>query len=215
MYIKKISIIIFFLSLVACYSVENKVLSSDSQEQSELKVSPNLNLLKDEYTKMELPFDSKGLYGNNRFLNLNNYPHNQNDIKLFYSGEEPVRILMTAVKKIGNVEYLLSLIVVNFNDYEGGGPAQVIFLSGGENKKSDYENTLFISMGGKFPMLDDIVKFNSINDSTLKNYCIKSFVLNQDLSKKEVMECVGKDSDIQEKSFKFNTEQLGYDEIQN
>ena len=106
------------------------------------------------------------------------------------------------------------LIAVNFDNYEGSGPAQLVFLSGGENNKNNYKNTLFVTMGGKFPILDnEVKKFNNINESKLKNYCIQSFLLNSDLSKEEEMRCVGNDSSIDKNKFKFDIVQLGYNKI--
>ena len=56
-------------------------------------------------------------------------------------------------------------------------------------------------------------KFNNINESKLKNYCIQSFLLNSDLSKEEEMRCVGNDSSIDKNKFKFDIVQLGYNKI--
>lgn len=212
MYFKKnISIILILLALVACQKAENKILVPNHQEHKEFK--EDIDFLENEYININFPFNSKNLFVDDKFINLNKYPLNQKDLRLFYSGNDDARVLMTTVKKIGDIEYLLGLIVVNFNDYEGGGPAQVIFLTGGKNKKTNYKNTLFLEMGGKFPMLDHVLKFKSINDATLKNYCIKSFQLNDDLSKQVAMKCVGSDPSIEKQSFKFNTIRLGYDQL--
>ncbi len=198
MYIKKFIPLLILFSLVACQKAENKMLNSDSPNMSESKV--NSDLLTNEYKQVKLPLDSKALMINDKFIQLDKYPVNQKDLKLFYSGEDQARILMTAVKKIGSKEYLLGLIAVNFNNYEGSGPAQVIFLSGGENNKNNYKNTLFITMGGKFPILDHQVKrFDDINENKLKNYCIQSFVINNYFSKNEEMKCVGNEPSIEKR----------------
>lgn len=166
------------------------------------------------YAEIEFPFKSDLLFINNNFIDLNKYEFSRNDLKLFYSGEDEVRILQTMKKKIAGKEYLLALVAVNFNNYEGAGPAQVIFLSGGENKKKNYQNTIFIVMGGKFPILEDEVKrFKDVNEKKLKSYCIQSFLLNADLSKIEEMKCVGDEPSIEKRNFKFNIENLGYDEV--
>ena len=166
------------------------------------------------YAEIEFPFKSDSLFINNSFIDLNKYEFSRNDLKLFYSGEDEARILQTMKKKISGKEYLLALVAVNFNNYEGAGPAQVIFLSGGENRKKNYQNTIFIAMGGKFPIIDDEVKgFHAINEKKLKNYCIQSFLLNADLSKIEKMKCVGDDPSSENRKFKFNIENLGYDEV--
>ena len=166
------------------------------------------------YAEIKFPFKSDSLFINNNFIDLNKYEFSRNDLKLFYSGEDEARILQTVKKKIAGKEYLLALVVVNFNNYEGAGPAQVIFLSGGENKKKNYQNTIFIAMGGKFPILEDEVKrFHNINEKKLKNYCIQSFLLNIDLSKIEEMKCVGNEPSSEKRKFKFNIENLGYDEV--
>ncbi|CEI51364.1 hypothetical protein [Acinetobacter bereziniae] len=212
MYIKKFIPLLILFSLVACQKAENKMLNSDSPKMSESKV--NSGLLINEYKQVKLPFDSKTLLINDKFIQLDKYPVNQKDLKLFYSGEDPARILMTTVKKLGNKEYLLGLIAVNFNNYEGSGPAQVIFLSGGENNKNNYKNTLFITMGGKFPILDhQVKKINDINENKLKNYCIQSFVINDDFSKSEEMKCVGNEPSIEKKNFRLNINRPGYDEF--
>ncbi|WP_327857880.1 hypothetical protein [Acinetobacter guillouiae] len=212
MHIKKFIPLLVLFSLVACQKAENKMLNSDSQKMSESKV--NSSLLVNEYKQIRLPFDLKTVLVNDKFIKLDEYPLNQKDLKLFYSGEDQARILMAGVKKLGSKEYLLGLIAVNFDNYEGSGPAQVVFLSGGENNKNNYKNTLFVTMGGKFPILEnEVKKFNNINKVKLKNYCIQSFILNDDLSKKEEMKCVGSDPSIEKKNFKFNISQLGYDEL--
>ena len=212
MHIKKFIPLLVLFSLAACQKAENKMLNSDSQKMSESKV--NSSLLVNEYKKIRLPFDLKTVLVNDKFIKLDEYPLNQKDLKLFYSGEDQARILMAGVKKLGSKEYLLGLIAVNFDNYEGSGPAQVVFLSGGENNKNNYKNTLFVTMGGKFPILEnEVKKFNNINEIKLKNYCIQSFILNDDLSKKEEMKCVGSDPNIKKKNFKFNISQLGYDEL--
>ncbi|MCU4494322.1 hypothetical protein KTI63_17870 [Acinetobacter guillouiae] len=212
MHIKKFIPLLVLFSLVACQKAENKMLNSDSQKMSESKV--NSSLLVNEYKQIRLPFDLKTVLVNDTFIKLDEYPLNQKDLKLFYSGEDQARILMAGVKKLGSKEYLLGLIAVNFDNYEGSGPAQVVFLSGGENNKNNYKNTLFVTMGGKFPILEnEVKKFNNINKVKLKNYCIQSFILNDDLSKKEEMKCVGSDPSIEKKNFKFNISQLGYDEL--
>ncbi|MDN5646966.1 MAG: hypothetical protein L0G93_01435 [Acinetobacter sp.] len=212
MHIKKFIPLLVLFSLVACQKAENKMLNSDSQKMSESKV--NNSLLVNEYKQIRLPFDLKTVLVNDKFIKLDEYPLNQKDLKLFYSGEDQARILMAGVKKLGSKEYLLGLIAVNFDNYEGSGPAQVVFLSGGENNKNNYKNTLFVTMGGKFPILEnEVKKFNNINEFKLKNYCIQSFILNDDLSKKEEMKCVGSDPSIEKKNFKFNISQLGYDEL--
>lgn len=212
MHIKKFIPLLVLFSLVACQKAENKMLNSDSQKMSESKV--NSSLLVNEYKQIRLPFDLKTVLVNDKFIKLDEYPLNQKDLKLFYSGEDQARILMAGVKKLGSKEYLLGLIAVNFDNYEGSGPAQVVFLSGGENNKNNYKNTLFLTMGGKFPILEnEVKKFNNINEVKLKNYCIQSFILNDDLSKKEEMKCVGSDPSIEKKNFKFNISQLGYDEL--
>lgn len=212
MYIKKFIPLLILFSLVACQKAENKMLNSDSPKMSESKV--NSDLLTNEYKQVKLPLDSKALMINDKFIQLDKYPVNQKDLKLFYSGEDQARILMTAVKKIGSKEYLLGLIAVNFNNYEGSGPAQVIFLSGGENNKNNYKNTLFITMGGKFPILDhQVKKFNDINENKLKNYCIQSFIINNDFSKNEEMKCVGNEPSIEKKNFRLNINRPGYDEF--
>lgn len=212
MHIKKFIPLLVLFSLAACQKAENKMLNSDSQKMSESKV--NSSLLVNEYKQIRLPFDLKTVLVNDKFIKLDEYPLNQKDLKLFYSGEDQARILMAGVKKLGSKEYLLGLIAVNFDNYEGSGPAQVVFLSGGENNKNNYKNTLFVTMGGKFPILEnEVKKFNNINKVKLKNYCIQSFILNDDLSKKEEMKCVGSDPSIEKKNFKFNISQLGYDEL--
>ncbi|MDN5689191.1 MAG: hypothetical protein L0G98_00795 [Acinetobacter sp.] len=212
MHIKKFIPLLVLFSLVACQKAENKMLNSDSQKMSESKV--NNSLLVNEYKQIRLPFDLKTVLVNDKFIKLDEYPLNQKDLKLFYSGEDQARILMAGVKKLGSKEYLLGLIAVNFDNYEGSGPAQVVFLSGGENNKNNYKNTLFVTMGGKFPILEnEVKKFNNINEFKLKNYCIQSFILNDDLSKKEEMKCVGSDPSIEKKNFKFKISQLGYDEL--
>ncbi|OTG85139.1 hypothetical protein [Acinetobacter sp. ANC 4648] len=214
MHIKKFIPLLVLFSLVACQKAENKMLNSNLQKISESKV--NSSLLINEYKQIELPLDLKTVLVNDKFIKLDEYLLNQKDLKRFYSGEDQARILMTSVKKIGSKEYLLGLIAVNFDNYEGSGsgPAQVVFLSGGENNKNNYKNTLFLTMGGKFPILEgEVVKFNNINEFKLKKYCIQSFILNNDLSKKEEIKCVGSDPSIEKKSFKFNISQLGYDEL--
>lgn len=212
MHIKFFIPLLVLFSLVACQKAENKMLNSDLQKMSESKV--NSSLLVNEYTKIRLPFDLKTVLVNDKFIKLDEYPLNQKDLKLFYSGEDQARILMTGVKKLGSKEYLLGLIAVNFDNYEGSGPAQLVFLSGGENNKNNYKNTLFVTMGGKFPILDnEVKKFNNINESKLKNYCIQSFLLNSDLSKEEEMRCVGNDPSIDKNKFKFDIVQLGYNKI--
>lgn len=212
MYIKKFIPLLILFSLAACQKAENKMLNSDSQNLSESQV--NTSPLINEYKQIKLPFDSKTLLINDKFIQLDKYPVNQKDLKLFYSGEDPARILMTTVKKLGNKEYLLGLIAVNFNNYEGSGPAQVLFLSGGENNQHKYKNTLFITMGGKFPILDHQVKrFNDINENKLKNYCIQSFIINSDFSKNEEMKCVGNEPSIEKNNFRLNINRPGYDEF--
>lgn len=212
MYIK---VFITFLALflfVACQKTENKKLTADFQEMSmsEGGISP----LENEYKKISFPLNSKSLLLNDNFVNLAEYPLNQRDLELFYSGEEQARVLMTTVKKIGNREYILGLVAVNFNNYEGSGPAQVIFLSGGENKKSNYKNTIFFVMGGKFPILyNETKKFNNIDESSLKDYCVQYFVVNSDLSKNEEIKCVGSDPSVEKNSFIFNKAWFRYDDI--
>ena len=212
MYIKKIIPLLIIFSLVACQKAENKTIPIDFQQKGESKLDNNILISK--YKNINFPLDSKVEFSNGKFINLDQYPLNIKDLKLFYSGEEQARILMTTVKKIGNKDYLLGLVAINFNDYEGAGPAQVVFLAGGKNIKNNYKNTLFFTMGGKFPLLDnEVKKINNINESKLKNYCLQSFVLNNDLSKKEEMRCVGDDPSIEKKKFIFDTSRLGFDEI--
>ncbi len=215
MYIKKIALLLILFPLIACQKAENKTLTP-TDSQVFIASDENSKILINEYKQIKLPFDSKAIFANDKFIDLDKYLLNQKDLKLFYSGKDQARILMTTVKKIGNKEYLLSLIVVNFNNYEGSGPAQVIFLSGGENNKLNYKNTLFLTIGGKFPILEtEVKKISDINESKLKDYCIQSFILNVDLSKKDEMKCVGRDSSVEKRNFKFNLERLGYDEITN
>lgn len=206
-----ITLLLVFL-LSACNEIKNQELSVDKKISN--KVSVDSNYLDSVYTEIKFPFKSDSLFINNNFIDLNKYEFSRNDLKLFYSGENEARILQTMKKKISGKEYLLALVVVNFNNYEGAGPAQVIFLSGGENRKKNYQNTIFIAMGGKFPIIDDEVKgFYAINEKKLKNYCIQNFILNADLSKMEKMKCVGDDPSSENRSFKFNIENLGYDEV--
>ena len=86
MYIKKFIPLLILFSLVACQKAENKMLNSDSPNMSESKV--NSDLLTNEYKQVKLPLDSKALMINDKFIQLDKYPVNQNDLKLFYSGED-------------------------------------------------------------------------------------------------------------------------------
>jgi hypothetical protein len=203
---------IMFLSLISCQKVESNPSNTDFDKIEHIE--SNKIILNLKYRKTNFPVDSKILSPKSNVVNLDDYSFNIDDIKLFYSGEEKARILSILPKKIGEKEYLLALIAVNFDNYEGAGPAQVVFLSGGDNSQGNYKNTLFIPLGGFFPILENqINKFREINNNSIKDYCVQSFILNSDLSKKEEMRCIGQDPSVELKDLKFNVEKLGYDEL--
>lgn len=66
MYTKKFIPLLILFSLVACQKAENKMLNSDSPKISESKV--NSGLLINEYKQIKLPFDSKALLVNDKWL---------------------------------------------------------------------------------------------------------------------------------------------------
>ena len=107
MYIKKIALLLILFPLIACQKAENKTLTP-TDSQVFIASDENSKILINEYKQIKLPFDSKAIFANDKFIDLDKYLLNQKDLKLFYSGKDQARILMTTVKKIGNKEYLLS-----------------------------------------------------------------------------------------------------------
>jgi hypothetical protein len=210
----KILLLTLFLS-VGCQSKEEASIQYNEVRKIKDTLEKSI-FLEEEYQDINFPFNYSNTLLEEKYLKLNNYKLNFKDLEYFYSGEDNARVLRVFKKNIKNDEYLLSLVVINFNNYEGSGPTQVIFLSGGKLDQNEYKNTIFTPLGGWTPLIDDesnhdSSSFKRLTSTEVKKYCIQSFILEENLDKTEINRCTDGRAPVIKK-LKFNSNFFGYDE---
>lgn len=211
---KILLLLAIFLSL-GCQSKEKPPVQHDEVRKIRDSLEKN-NFLEEQYQVISFPFNYSQVLLKEKYLELSNFKLKRSDLEHFYSGEDNARILGIFKTSIKDADYLFSLVAVNFNNYEGSGPAQIVFLSGGKLDQNEYKNTIFTPLGAWTPLLSSEFNysdssFNALINNGVKEYCIQSFILEENLDKTEVNTCTDRKEPIIKK-LKFNSEFFGYDE---